>query len=357
MKAITIIPRKKGSMQLRDVPRYDIGDYEVLVRTRLVGIDGTDKDLLEGVYGDSPEGNYYLIIGHECLGEVVSTGSKVTTMRVGDMVVPSVRRPDDCVNCRAGQQDMCLTGNYTERGISKAHGFMCEYFVEDPLFMVSVPEQLGELGVLLEPTSVAEKAIRMARRVQERIIWRPETALVTGSGTLGLLTAALLKLRAMNVIIVDRSNNKYKDDLYKKLGVTHYNTKEHAIHEIPELIGQQIDIVIEGTGSSAVAMESMHVVGTNGVVVLLSLTPGQDTFDVCASCINNSLVLGNKCVVGSVSANKIDFTQGISDLLAIQRRWPGFLELLITKRFPPEQFQKAIDTLHDSIKTVITFSP
>ena len=65
---------------------------------------------------------------------------------------------------------MCLKANYTESGTKGHHGYLSEFYVEEEKYLVKVPPELGELAVLLEPVSVAEKAIRMAFSVQERMI-------------------------------------------------------------------------------------------------------------------------------------------------------------------------------------------
>ena len=82
-------------------------------------------------------------------------------LRAGDLVVSTVRRPcpDACPACRVDQSDMCLTGNYSERGIKGLHGFMAERYVETPRYLIRVDEALRKLAVLFEPMSVVEKGI------------------------------------------------------------------------------------------------------------------------------------------------------------------------------------------------------
>jgi threonine dehydrogenase-like Zn-dependent dehydrogenase len=72
MKAIAIIPRKANSIHLREVPKPSVGYVEggpgVLVKVLQVGVDGTDKEINAGEYGDAPPGEEYLVIGHESFG-------------------------------------------------------------------------------------------------------------------------------------------------------------------------------------------------------------------------------------------------------------------------------------------------
>jgi len=350
-----VIPGKSNSVHIRDIRLPDVQDKEVLVKVRLVGLDGTDREINEGLYGEAPKGEDFLVIGHESLGMVERVGSGVSSLRKGDMVVCTVRRPDDCINCRAGEFDLCLDGNYIERGIKGHHGILSEYYSEDERFLVKVPEVLGDVAVLLEPVSVAEKAIRTAFAVQERMRWEPKTAMVTGTGVLGLITAMLLKIRSFDVVSVDRSDNAYKDMIFKEAGIIHFNTGNINLHDIPASLGRPIDLIIEETGSSSVALHSMMVVGNNGVVVLTSITGGDKKMEICSDCFNQGLVLGNRTVVGSVNAHGRDFDRGIKDLLDIQERWPGILEKLITAKYPPEKVGEAFDKMESNIKVVIDF--
>jgi len=78
-------------------------------------------------------------------------------IRSRDLVVPTVRRPDDCINCHAGESDMCLTGQYKEHGIKGLHGFCSDYTISDVSFLVKIPARLSKVAVLLEPMSVARR--------------------------------------------------------------------------------------------------------------------------------------------------------------------------------------------------------
>lgn len=356
MKAIVVAPGKENSIHITDVEIPEIiSETEVLVGVKLVGLDGTDREINEGLYGKPPEGEEQLILGHESLGEVIRAGSQVKTLKPGDLVVATVRRPDDCLNCLAGEPDMCLKGDYRERGIKRANGFLSDYYVEEEEFLVKVPQELGELAVLLEPASVAEKAVRTAFEVQSRMIWKPETAMITGTGVLGLITAILLKLRRLDVICVDRSEGEYKERIFSELEITHFNSRKINLHDIPARVGKQVDMIFEMTGNSSVALHAIMVAGTNGIVVLASITGGDKSIMICSDCFNQGLVLGNKTVVGTVSAHVKDYEQGICDLLEAEKKWPGLLEKLITARYPPERINEAISAMDENIKVLIEF--
>jgi threonine dehydrogenase-like Zn-dependent dehydrogenase len=199
MRAIAVTPKQAGSARQVELPRPKASPGSALLRVLEVGIDGTDTEINLGEYGEAPPGADVLVIGHEALSVVERVGEGVTGFQVGDLVVSTVRRPDECPNCLAGESDMCLTGGYTERGIKGAHGYMADYYSEKPEYMVKIPPALRAFGVLLEPLSIVEKATAQAWEAQRRMVWQPKRAVVLGAGPIGILGTILLRLRGLAV--------------------------------------------------------------------------------------------------------------------------------------------------------------
>ncbi|TME76030.1 MAG: glucose dehydrogenase, partial [Chloroflexi bacterium] len=117
MRAVAVTPMRAGSARQVELPVPTATRDMALMRVLEVGIDGTDTEINSGLYGEAPPGSDFLVIGHEALSVVEAVGEGVSGFSRGDLVVSTVRRPDDCPNCRAGESDMCLFGRYTERGI------------------------------------------------------------------------------------------------------------------------------------------------------------------------------------------------------------------------------------------------
>jgi len=184
MRAVVVTPKEPSSGRLTEVPDPQLREGDVLVRVHQVALDGTDAEILAGEYGEAPPGDDYLIIGHESLGRVEGMTQGAEDLAPGEWVVAMVRRPDPapCRNCAAGEWDMCLNGQYTERGIKGRHGFLAEYYAETPNFLVKVPRELATFAVLLEPLSIVEKAVEQMKRIQSRLVWQPERAVVLGAG-------------------------------------------------------------------------------------------------------------------------------------------------------------------------------
>jgi len=101
MKAGAVTPGQKDSARLVEMALSSLEPNEVLVKVREVGIDGTDMEINSGKYGEAPPGQDFLVFGHEALGEVEDPGK--ADFKKGELVVPIVRRPDSCINCRSGQ--------------------------------------------------------------------------------------------------------------------------------------------------------------------------------------------------------------------------------------------------------------
>ena len=296
-----------------------------------VGVDGTDKEINAAEYGAAPDGYDFLVIGHEGFGQVEAVGPDVSFVRPGDYVVATVRRPGKSLYDAIGLQDMTTDTEYFERGINLRHGYLTEYYVDDEEFIVKIPRGLKDVGVLLEPMTVAQKGITQAYEIQRRLkIWRPRTAAVMGAGTLGLLATLVLRLRGIDVTTFGRTPRPYLNaDLLEAIGARYVNTAERTIRDAASDFGP-FDLIFEGTGSSAVVFESMQVLARNGALVLTSITGGNNTIEVPADRINLDFVLGNKVMVGSVNASRENFEGGVRDMSQAEAEYPGWLRRLLT---------------------------
>src|SRR5688572_16821 len=186
VKAIAVLPGKPGSVHLTELKKPSVSDVAggrgVLVEVLRVGVDGTDKEINAAEYGNAPPGYDFLVIGHESFGRVVEVGPNVTDLRPGDYVTATVRRPGKSIYDLIGTYDMTTDETYYERGINLLHGFLTEYYVDDPEYIVRVPPALKEVGLLLEPMSIIEKGIIQTFEIQKRLkVWRPRRVAVMGA--------------------------------------------------------------------------------------------------------------------------------------------------------------------------------
>jgi threonine dehydrogenase-like Zn-dependent dehydrogenase len=357
MRAVVVTPGEAGSGRLEEVPDPSPAEDEVLVEVLEVGVCGTDVEILEGLYGTAPEGDPYLIIGHENFGRVLSAppGSGFSA---GDLVACTVRRPDPvpCVACAGGRQDLCVNGRYTERGIKGLHGFMAERYVERPEFLVAVPAGLESVGVLLEPLSVVEKGVIEAFEMQRRIPWEPREAVVTGAGPIGLMAMLLLRLRGMDVWVVDRNpRGGLKSSVVEAAGAHYVQSDETTLPELAARI-EGIDLFVEATAVPEIVFAAIDAIGPNGVVCLTGVSAGSRTLEVPGAELNLQMVLENKVVFGTVNASRRDWEAGATDLAAFEATWPGLCARVLTRRVPVERYAEVLEREGDDIKNTVRFA-
>jgi glucose 1-dehydrogenase len=346
VRAITILPKIPNSARLDDVPEPPHADGSVLVETLALGVCGTDHEIVAGHYGQAPEGQERLIIGHESLGRVREAPDDCG-LAPGDHVVGIVREPDPvpCPACAAGEWDMCRNGLYTEHGIKARHGFGAERWRIAPDFAVKVDPALGVLGVLLEPASVVAKAWDHCDRV-----WRLKSApsrklLVTGAGPIGLLGAMLGQQRGYEVHVYDHNTSGPKPELVRALGGTYHAGEPHDLATLAP------DIVMECTGVPSVIATLLSDVAPDGVICLAGVGgPARNEFDIGR--FNRAMVLNNGTVFGTVNANRRHYAMAADALARADRAW---LSRLITRRVPLARFSEALEKHKGDIKVVIEF--
>lgn len=358
MKAVAVFPQHR-SVRLIDVDEPQIqSSTQVKLRILEVGICGTDRELCRFVYGAPPAGQDYFILGHESLAEVVETGSAVADLSIGDLVVGSVRLPcnhSECDACCAGHQDFCSTGDYVEHGIIGLHGFMAEYVVEERRFLHSVPRHLRDVGVLVEPLTIAEKAMLAVRNAQSRLPWsnRGKTALVIGAGPVGLLGAMKLVSAGYRTFVYSLGSlGSQPARIAEAIGATFISADEIAVNAASAMVGS-IDLVYEAVGAAQVSLDILYQLAPNGIYVFTGVPRDQILEPIHSNRVITNLVLRNQAIVGVVNAGAEAFALAVSDLSDFYTKWPGAVRGLITHRFPIGQFNRALEIPANSIKNVV----
>ena len=343
MRAVTIEPGKAGSQRLDEIaePRPEQG--AILVRALAVGVCGTDRELIDGDYGEAPPGAKRLVLGHESLGRVMEAPAD-SGFRTGDIVVGIVRHPDPvpCVSCALGEWDMCRNGRYTERGIKHADGFAAEHWRNSPEFTIKVNPALGLAAVLLEPASILAKAWEHIERIGRRARWAPREVLVTGGGPVGLMAALMGVQRGLEVHVLDRNDVGPKPKLIRDLGATH-----HLKHP-----GIEFDIVIECTGAPKVIAQAVAGTAPGGIVCLTGLGGKAHVASFDIATLNQSMVLENRVVFGSVNANRRHYADAAWALARADRAW---LTRVISRKVPLPDWHEAYEKHEHDVKTVLCF--
>jgi glucose 1-dehydrogenase len=346
MRAMTVIPGQPDSAELTERPEPEPKAGELLVEPLYLGVCGTDREILDGDHGEPPPGEERLVIGHELLGRVKEPGGGFDA---GQLVAGIVRRPDPvpCACCAKGEWDMCRNGQYTERGIKALDGYGAELVTIEEDFAIPIPDDLGTLGVLTEPSSILAKVWEQIDRIATRACSVHERVLVTGAGPIGALAALMGRQRGLEVHVLDRATEGIKPDVVQALGAE-YHTDD--ITEVAESI--EPDIVVECTGVAELVAAAMQHTAPGAIVCLAGVAPSRN-LNVDIGALNNELVLENDVVFGSVNANRRHFEQAVESLRKADQDW---LRKLITRTVPFDNWQEAIEKGDDDIKVVVEFA-
>ena len=351
MQALVTQPGTAGTAHIADVPEPAAAADGVLLRIVEIGVCGTDREIIDGLFGVAPPGRDTLVLGHEMLGRVERDGHGFTR---GDLVASTVRRScGHCAACAAGSPDSCLTGDYTERGITALDGFASELVVERAEHLVPVPARLHSIGVLAEPTSVGARAVRHARTVGERQVWRPSRALVLGNGAIGMLSAVQLRLEGLEVWVTGRAAaDSESAALVAGLGARYVLAAEGAAEALAADVGG-FDLVLEATGDAQVMASTVGLLGRSGVAVLLGIDGRVRDVSVDGRVLGTDFILGNRAVIASVNARSDDWHAAVAALDGAWDRFGDVVERFVGRRVPADRFADAL--AYRGIKAALAF--
>jgi glucose 1-dehydrogenase len=335
MQGLVTRPGASGSTRVAEVPPVRAEAGQVLLRVLEVGVCGTDREISEGAFGLPPEGAADLVLGHEMLGVVDEDGHGFSR---GDLVTATVRR--SCTHCRAcedGSPDSCLTGDYSERGITRLDGFARELVAEDAAQLIPIPRSLGRLGVLAEPTSICERAIRHARTIGGRHPWEPERALVVGAGSIGMLSTYLLRLAGVEVWTAGLEPHV---GLVEASGARYISTHDVSLDALRDEVGG-FDLVISAVPDAQLMADSLGLLRRSGVACLLGIDGRDRRVTIDGPVLGIDAILENRVLFGSVNAHRQDWLAGVASLDRARERWPGVLETFVGLRVPLDRFAEA----------------
>ncbi|MCC2667673.1 MAG: sorbitol dehydrogenase [Armatimonadetes bacterium] len=258
MRAL-VVP-EPGQSRIDNVPEPQINDYQALVRVKAASIcNSTDTQILTGRFPmDWLDGQRYPgILGHEGVGEVVKTGSKVSAFKEGDHVF----RP------RAEVEGLgCFFGSFAEFGVVTDYQALLRDHPGAPVHFNWPMQQVIPAGIdpYLAPVLINLKECYSALR-NIGVRWE-STVLVMGTGGVGLGFAHMAKLHGVrNVISVGRRDERL--EMARQFGADHtINTRTENLRErVLELTdGKGADFIIEATGDASLYVELCRLLATDG---------------------------------------------------------------------------------------------
>jgi threonine dehydrogenase-like Zn-dependent dehydrogenase len=339
MQALVVEPGRPHSARAEEVPEPRREPGTVLLRPLEVGVCGTDREIAEGLFGIPPEGSDLHVLGHEVLARVEEDAEGFAR---GDLVAATVRRScGRCEACAIGSPDACGTGLYLERGITRLDGFAAELVAEAADQLIPVPRSLGRLGVLAEPSSICERALRHVRAIGQRQPWFPRRALVLGAGAIGMLATYFLRLEGFEVWTASRGPaTSRKAELVSASGARYVSTEDTAATALADEVGG-FDIVLEAAGDAQLMLEAVGMLRRNGVACLLGIDGRPQRVSIDGTVVAQDLVVQNRVLFGSVNAHTIDWQAAVADLDRARARWPEPLEAFVGLRVPLAAFAEA----------------
>ncbi|MBN2238806.1 MAG: galactitol-1-phosphate 5-dehydrogenase [Dehalococcoidales bacterium] len=247
-----------GQLAVQEVPDPVMSDNDVLVKVMACGICGSDVHGYLGLTGRRTEP---MTMGHEFSGQIVKTGTLVTSFKEGDkVIVQPMNFCGTCVNCLQGNTNMCLNSKLF--GVMAVDGAMAEYLAVPEKLLFKLPEACSyEVGAMTEPFAVAHGAVKKVGSLTGK------TVLIVGMGTIGQCLLQLVKLQSPKLIIVsDLSDNRLK--IARELGADAAINpgKENYLEAVKRLTGgDMVDVSIEAVGIGVTvnqAIKSLKRMGT-----------------------------------------------------------------------------------------------
>ncbi|MHB8108767.1 MAG: alcohol dehydrogenase catalytic domain-containing protein, partial [Syntrophorhabdaceae bacterium] len=336
-KAVVIEGPGKAVITDAQVPELKPGD--VLIRTAVTAICGTDLEIIDGTlsYFQNGMSSYPIIPGHEFSGTVVSIGSNVKEVQEGDrVVVECIQSCGICPQCQKGNFIACP--DRTEVGVLRRNGAYCEYVVMPARFVHVIPREMDlRSAALCEPLAVSIKGLRRLGIWPANPVGMARSCAVVGAGPLGHLCARLLDYLGHSVTVFDHDERRLKFFENSRIRVNR-NLQSG-------LAGQEL--LLEVTGDPD-ALQSMFIHSDPGAtILLLGLPYARRPFSF------ESIVAYDKRVVGSVGSAREDFVDAIQVVQKMD------LSFLTNNSFELDRYAEAWARFrsHDLLKALIVFTP
>src|SRR5687767_4631000 len=334
MKAVRV--SADGSVSVVEAPVPRIGAGEALVRTRAVGICGSD---LLGWYVRRKAGS---VLGHEVAGEVVEVGSGVESFAAGDRIVPHHHAPcGSCGECRAGRPVHCREW----RASALDPGGMADFFRVPAGNLArdswKIPPGVSdEEATFVEPLATVVKAFRRGAYEPSRSL------LAVGLGTTGQLAIRLAKASgASRVAGADPVASRA--DLALASGAS----ETFDLSRAPIDRGAKFDFVFVGSGKADVIEASLAAVAPGGTLLAFTMAAPEERLSLSP----HDLYFDEIEIVPSYSCGPEDMREALASIASGR---VGVADL-VTHRFPVERASEAFDRAakpEGSLKVLLTFS-
>jgi alcohol dehydrogenase/L-iditol 2-dehydrogenase len=342
MRALVQYALAPEAVELRELPRPEPGEGEVVLRVGSVSVCGSDVHQFHNT--QSWPVRVPVVLGHEFCGRVARLGQGVRGFAEGDRVVSETAASicGRCLYCRTGEYNLCPQRSGFGYG---THGAMAEFVRVPERCLHHIPDALPfERAALTEPCCVAYNAVAVKSHV------RPGDAVVVlGPGPIGLLCAEMARLSGAGVLVVaGTSRDASRLEAARALGVTHAVDVENV--DLLGLVrglgdGLGADLVVDASGTSAALEKALAITRPGGQVTKVGWGPQPLGFSL------DPLVQKALTLQGSFSHTFKNWEQVVRLLAA------GQLDLgpLISRVSPLEDWRDSFEGMHSGryVKAVL----
>lgn len=241
------------------------GPGEVLVRTAVAGVCGSDTHALAGLH---PFIELPYAPGHEVCGTVEAVGPAVTAAVVGQRVTLEPFLPCwECKQCLAGRQNICERLRFF--GCAHDQGGMAELFTVDQRRLHVIPDPLDwRTAAFIEPLGTPVHAIGLAGGVRDRAV------AVLGAGTIGILMAQVARAYgAKRIVMTARSAASRERALAFGADAAIDATAPDAVALVREALGESADVVFDCVAEQSTTDQALALVMKGGTVVVVGVPP------------------------------------------------------------------------------------
>jgi len=307
-------------LETRALPQ--LGERDVLVEVRSVGVCGSDVHYYEHGRIGSFVVEHPLVLGHEVAGVVVERGSRAVAHPVGQRVALEPGVPcGRCSECRHGRYNLCTDVRFF--ATPPVDGAFARYVAIHEDYAFALPDALSDdAGALLEPLSVGIWACRKGG------VGLGDRVLVTGAGPIGNLAVQVARAAGATTIAVADLN---PDRLARaaEVGATRVidvNDRSLTPDDGP------FDVLLECTGSETLTSDAIRALRPAGTAVLVGMGPGLEAQIPLAVMQAREITL--------VGTFRYANTYGVAIALATAGRVD--LDGLVDAHFPLEEVDRAL---------------
>jgi threonine 3-dehydrogenase len=321
--------RAAPGIDLANIPKPVVGHNDVLIRVKRTAICGTDLHIYNWDEWASKTIPVPMAVGHEYCGVVEEVGSEVSGFSPGDRVSGEGHITCGyCRNCRAGRRHLCR--NTQGVGVNRP-GCFAEYVVIPALNAFKLPDAIDdEIAAILDPLGNAVHTALAFDVVGEDV-------LITGSGPIGIMAAAIVRfIGARNVVVTDV--NDFRLELARKMGATlALNVTRDSLDDAMQQLGMRegFDVGLEMSGNAAALRDMLRTLHHGGSAAILGIPPKEVAIDW------NEVILKGLTLKGIYGRQMFETWYKMAALLQ-----SGLdVRPVITHRVPYTEYQHAFDIM------------